>query len=110
MGQEQTIDRRVHNRDRLAMNFRFHHDPSDRVFPARSVDVSAGGMLMNIPAVTPVQVGQPIHLNLHNPATQDSAHAGIRAVIVRVDRAALLTRGYIAIAVQFEQDQPSLVA
>jgi len=85
---------------------RVEHLASRRQFPARAVDASAGGMLMYVPAATPVKVGQAIRLAINGVVPPDLAGlagADLPAIIRRVDRHALLNIGHLAIGVEFDQ-------
>ena len=52
-----SVERRQTRRYPVASNLRFVHQPSERRLPARSIDISDGGMLMYVPATTPVKEG-----------------------------------------------------
>ncbi len=98
-------ERRTHKRFPLATSVQFFHDPSQRDFPGRSVDVSDGGMLMYVPATVPVHIGQCIRMDL--AAVPRNTYSGptdskVQAKVVRVDRNALLSTGHIAVGVQFQ--------
>ena len=99
-------ERRRHARYPMTTTMPFYHGPSQREFPGRCSDVSAGGMLMYVPAATPVRVGQGIRLNvgsLGRPELAQLSQRQVNATIVRVERQKLLTKGHIAIGVQFAQ-------
>jgi c-di-GMP-binding flagellar brake protein YcgR len=102
-------ERRRYTRRSRVMNLRMHHLPSQRDFPARSLDASVGGMKMDIPATTPASVGQSVELLFAGPTGEGSARM-INATIVRVDRQTLLTRGKVTIGVEFAQPQKFLAA
>jgi len=98
------VERRRHPRHPMATSVEFFHGPSRRSFPGRSVDLSAGGMLMYVPATTPVQPGQPIRLSMGSidrPEFSGLGDGPIDATIVRVDRMPLLSKGHIAVGVRF---------
>jgi c-di-GMP-binding flagellar brake protein YcgR len=97
-------DRRQFPRRPLAIGVRFHHEPTGRDFPARCIDISAGGMLMYVPATTPVLPGQQIRIDLTGvtgPDTAALASPDTPAEVVRVDRRKLIPLGRIAIGVKF---------
>ena len=99
-------DRRQHQRFPLAGGVEFFHGPTRREFPGRCVDISEGGMLMYVPAPTPVRVGQPIRLDLASVARPGLLRldAGpMDGTIVRVDRQKLLTVGQAAVGVRFSR-------
>jgi len=104
MGNTPSAERRRHQRYPLATSIDFFHGPSRRDFPARCVDISEGGMLMYVPAKTPVQAGQPIRLNLQGVTRPDVGHMAeepMDATVVRVDRQKLLSIGHVAVGVKF---------
>jgi len=99
-----SVDRRQHARRPLAASVQFHHAPSKRDFPGRCVDVSEGGMLLYVPANTPIQAGHPIRLRMPKPppaAGDDPTYEPVDATVVRVDRHGLLSMGHIAVGVKF---------
>ena len=86
------------------MGIQFYHGPSQREFPGRTVDVSRTGTLMQVPATTPIRVGQTIRLNVSvipHPQFADLGQDPIDATIVRVDRGALVATGQVAVGVRF---------
>jgi hypothetical protein len=88
----------------LARSVEFFHVPTRRNFPAMCRNISKGGMLMYIPASTPVQPGQAVRLHvtgLSLPAVADLAAQPIDATILRVDRQSLLADGQLSTAVRF---------
>lgn len=91
---ETTADRRKHRREASSATVQFFHGPSRREFPGRCLDISEGGLMMYVPAAAPVQAGQAIRLQMPQSAPLD-------ARIVRVDRQRLLSKGHIAVGVQF---------
>ena len=104
MSQPPTTERRRHRRVPLSAGVEFRHGPTRRDFPARSVDLSAGGMLMYVPATVPVRVGQDVHLRIGRVEPDELAHLSGRAVdarVVRVERGALIACGHLAIALEF---------
>lgn len=104
MGSTAPPERRKHQRYPLATSVEFHHGPSQRSFPARCVDISAGGMLMYVPAATPVQPGHPVQVTIGSVSRPEFAGLSERpvdATIVRVDRQALLSAGHLAVGLRF---------
>jgi len=82
----------------------FYHGPSGRIFPGRTVNLSAGGALMHIPANIPVQTGQPIRVAVgcvNRPEFAGLSERPLDATVVRVDRRALLRQGHLAVGVRF---------
>ena len=101
---KKSADRREHQRYPLATSVQFYHGPSQREFPARSIDISAGGMLMYVPAATPVQPGQAIRLKVGGIGRPEFAGLDenpVDATVIRVNRRALLAGGYLAVGVRF---------
>lgn len=104
MSQTSGIERRVHPRHLLGRGVEFFHAPTRRHFPAFCRDISEGGMLMLIPASTPVRRGQSVRLQVSDlpvPGIADMAGRPLNATVLRVDRTPLTTDGQIAIAVRF---------
>jgi c-di-GMP-binding flagellar brake protein YcgR len=97
-------DRRQHARHPLTTSVQFFHGPSRREFPARCANISAGGLMMYVPAATPVQPGQPIRVNIGDVSRPELAGLGDGprdATIVRVNRDALFIAGHLAVGVRF---------
>jgi c-di-GMP-binding flagellar brake protein YcgR len=106
MGAGPSVERRQHQRHPLATGVQFYHGPTQREFPARCVDISAGGMLMYVPVTIPVQPGQPIRLTVGGGTRPEFAvmtERPLNATIVRVDRRKLLSAGHIAVGVKFAE-------
>ncbi len=106
MNVQSQAERRVHRRYPVPASVRVEHLASGRNFPARAVDASRGGMLMYVPAATPVKVGQAIRLavsNVGQPDLTGLAGADRPATIKRVDRHALIRTGHLAIGVAFDE-------
>jgi len=104
MGSTAPPERRKHQRYPLATSVEFHHGLSQRSFPARCVDISAGGMLMYVPAATPVQPGHPVRVTVGSVSRPEFAGLSERpvdATIVRVNRQALLSAGHLAVGLRF---------
>jgi c-di-GMP-binding flagellar brake protein YcgR len=99
-------ERRKHPRYPLAAGVDFYHGPTRRSFPARCVDISQGGLLMLVPAGTPVQPGQSVRLGLgsaRRPELAPLSRQSVDATVVRVDRQALLSAGHLAVGVRFAE-------
>ena len=104
MERSASANRRRYVRYPLATTVQFYHGPSRRAFPARTVDISSGGLLMHVPASTPVAPGQPIRLTLGNHEGCEAVGLDggpIHATIVRVDRRGLLDQGHLPVGVRF---------
>ena len=103
MSEQSSTERRRHPRHPLATSVQFYHGPTQRDFPGRCVNVSAGGMLMYVPPNIPVQVGHPLRLTAAGASRPE--FAGLRgqtvdATITRVDREKYLS-GHLGVAVRF---------
>ena len=88
----------------MATTVQFYHGPSRREYPARSVDISHGGMLMYVPAGVPVARGQPIRLTIGSHGRPELAGLGnkpLDATIVRVDRKGMIELGHLPVGVRF---------
>jgi len=106
MSQGPSADRRKHVRYPLATTVQFFHYPTGREYPARSIDVSSGGILVYVPATAPVAPGQPIRLQLgvHNrPEFAGLTDRPVDATVVRVDRQRMLKAGHLPVGAQFSQ-------
>jgi len=92
----------------MATTVQFYHGPSRREYPARSVDISHGGMLMYVPASVPVSRGQPIRLTIGSTARPELAGLGdkpLDGTIVRVDRQKMLQLGHVPVGIRFAVPQ-----
>ncbi|NBB95772.1 MAG: hypothetical protein GVY16_08530 [Planctomycetes bacterium] len=99
-------ERRRHSRIPRVVNIHLHHKPSDREIPARTLDISDGGMLVSVPATAPVAPGQAICVRAGQdvlprlPIRTDPCQCDdLDARIVRVDRNALLNTGQLQVGV-----------
>ncbi|HUT58439.1 MAG TPA: PilZ domain-containing protein [Phycisphaerae bacterium] len=107
MVQTPSTERRQYPRLALSANVRFFHGPSGRELPARTVNISKGGMMMFVPVAAPLRAGQPIRL-LALPGPGDVRFAPpsgrpVEATVVRVDRRALPAAGRVMAGVRFAQ-------
>ena len=106
MSEMPSTERRAHPRYPLATSVQFFHGPSQRDFPARCVNISQGGLLMYVPARTPVQPGQPLRLCVSAVGRPEFAPFDgkpVDATIVRVDRRKFIEEGHLAVGVRFAQ-------
>ncbi|MCP4379074.1 MAG: PilZ domain-containing protein [bacterium] len=94
-------ERRQHARYPMSTGLQFHHGPTKREVPGRSVDVSESGMLMYVPALTPVKVGQAVYMNLSDIGGRQAESGPVQATIVRVDRNQMTSKGYLGVGVRF---------
>jgi len=102
-------ERRRYVRYPLATSVRFYHGPSRREYPARSVDISGGGILMYVPAGAPIAPGHTIRLTVGGANRPEFApldrDAPVEATIVRVDRHRMLSTGHLPVGIRFQQAQ-----
>ena len=106
MSDASTIDRRRHARHPLPTSVQFFHGMSQREFPGRCVDISQSGMMMYVPATTPVKSGDTLRLTLGNvgrPEFADLDHQPCEASVVRVDRKSILLTGHLGLGLRFAQ-------
>ena len=104
MDQQTPAERRNHSRHPLSITVQFYHGPTQREYPARSVDISSGGMLMYVPVGTPVSTGQPIRVTLGShdrPEFSGLSERPVDATIVRVDRKKMMDVGHMPVGVRF---------
>jgi c-di-GMP-binding flagellar brake protein YcgR len=104
MSTSPSAERRVAQRYSVPARVQFYHDPTQRDFPGRTVDISSSGMLMYVPATVPVHPGQKVKVcvGVQGPDQLGQlAETPIQGTIVRVDRNPLLAVGNIAVGVQF---------
>ena len=97
-------DRRQDQRFPLATSVQFHHGPTQRRIHGRSMDVSAGGMLLCVPPNTPIHAGQALRLNMSQFPLRSLKHVengSVSATVVRVDRGSLTSEGHLMVGVQF---------
>ncbi len=102
--EEKSVDRRRHPRQPMATGVQFYHPTSDREFPARTIDISESGLLMYVPASTPVRPGEPIRLKVagvNRPEFASISKHDLDAKVVRVNRNSLLSEGYLSVGVEF---------
>lgn len=81
MNQPPPTERRCHRRLPLSASVEFRHGPTRRDYPARSVDLSAGGMLMYVPATVPIRVGHDVHLRIGRVDGDELTHLSGRALV-----------------------------
>ncbi len=109
--QTEISERRRHTRYSYSTNLRFRREDG-RALPARCVDISSGGMLLNVLSYQDLYAGQTISLDLDSDDVLDtfpdvylpSSHV-LQATIVRIERGRLSSNGYMSIAVEFDHEQ-----
>ena len=90
----------------MVTGVQFHHATSRNDFPGRCVNISRGGLMMYVPAATPIQSGHTVRLSVgsvHRPEFAPLSEQPIEATVVRVDRRALLTSGHLGVGVKFAE-------
>jgi c-di-GMP-binding flagellar brake protein YcgR len=105
MNDERLAERRTHKRYPLPASVQVEHLASRKAFPARSVDVSRGGVLMHVPAEAPFKAGHNIRLVMENVQEPQFAYLTERdlyATVTRVERKALIHTGTVAVGVAFD--------
>jgi hypothetical protein len=102
-------ERRQHNRIPRVVSIRLHHELTDREIPARTVDISDGGLLLSVPATAPVAPGQTVRVRAGQDVlprvpmrTTPGEADELEATVVRVDRNALLSTGQLQLGVSLE--------
>ncbi len=104
MARPEGSDRRKHPRHPLATTVQLYHEPSRRQYPARSVDISDGGMLMYVPASVPVASGHSVRVTIGSHSRPELAELSDRpldATVVRVDRRKVLHLGHLPVGIRF---------
>lgn len=104
-------ERRKHVRHGYSANLRFRREDG-KALPARSVDISSGGMLLNVLAYQDLFPGQTVTLDLDTDDVLDTfpdvylpCSHDIQASIVRIERGCLSRNGYMSIGVEFLHEQ-----
>jgi len=103
-------ERRKHPRHPLNTGMQFYHGPSRRDIPGRCVDISRGGLMMQVPMTSPVKAGDSLQVSLgaHNrPEFLSLSDKPLDASVVRVDRHPMLKSGTIAVGVKFTSFKPA---
>jgi c-di-GMP-binding flagellar brake protein YcgR len=104
-------DRRQHARHPLATSVEFYHHASRKTIAGRCVDISAGGMMMYVPASTPVRPGQIIDVSMGmipRPEFANLSDTTVSASVARVDRTSLLSLGHLAVGIRFAKASGSV--
>jgi hypothetical protein len=107
--EEQVVqEKRRYTRHEYSGNLRFQRCSGGKLMPARSVNVSSGGMLLNVLAGEGLYEGQLILLDLpahYARLAPDDVKLpflqSVPATIVRIERGDLKTNGYMSIGVRF---------
>ena len=96
-------ERRMHPRELFNTGVTFFLEQAGASYPARTVDLSKGGLLMQVPPAIPAKPGMAVKISSNNNLlshlqNEDDSFA---AQIVRVDRNHLLQTGQLEVAVKF---------
>jgi hypothetical protein len=119
MTQPHTTERRAYPRRPAQAGIRFYHAASRRELPARTLNVSRGGLAMLVPSYVPVREGQSIQIlslppldgegprgdGLEDDAGPRDLERPLDAAVLRVDRASILATGQVQLSVRFHRPQ-----
>ncbi len=104
-----SAERRQHRRIPRVVNVEIEHPAAGCNIPARTLDISDGGMLVSVPPTAPVTEGQPVSIRASQNAlprlpknSDPSSRETLDATIVRVDRNALLASGQLQVGIKLE--------
>lgn len=100
------LDQRRSRRMQISWPVSVWHPKAGRFINGRSVDVSRGGAMIELPLASPMREGQDLEVNFPRAPklTRDKgASARIKgAKVVRIDRSAVFDNAALKVAVQFE--------
>ena len=99
-------ERRRYPRVPLVAGVQCRHGPGRQEFPGRCVDISPEGLLMYVPAATPVRVGHTLRVQLggaERPELGRWSDGPVDATVVRVDRRTLLDVGHVAVGLHLAE-------
>ena len=103
---ETLIDHRSETRTDLAWPISVWLPEANRFFNGRSSNISSGGVLVRIPATTPLRTGHIVELNFPRTMTlakRKGCFARIKSGrVVRIERSELLDDATIGIGIVFE--------
>ena len=97
-------ERRQFERYPLVTGLHFYHGPSECNVPARSQNISAGGVLVSVPVTARIRVGHPIRMNtglIHRPELVGPGRHYVAGTIVRVDHDTLRATGELGVGIRF---------
>lgn len=104
-----SAERRQHRRIPRVVNVEIEHPIAGCNIPARTLDISDGGMLISVPPSAPVASGQAVSIRASQDslprlpkASDPSSRETLEATIVRVDRNALLANGQLQVGIRLE--------
>jgi hypothetical protein len=102
---ETFVEQRRDTRTQLTWPVSIWLPQANRFFSGRSINISRGGVLINVPMSAPVRPGHIVELNFPRTITLAKRRGQFARIksgrVVRVDRGKLLRGGKIDVAVQF---------
>ncbi len=103
----QVVEQRKDVRSDLSWPVSVWLPEANRFFNGRSVNISKGGVMVNMPMTTPVRSGHEVEINFPRTmslAKQKGQYARIKTGrVVRVERSNMLQGGSIGMAVNFNE-------
>ena len=106
MGTQTAVEHRKDVRTDLAWPVSVWLPEANRFFNGRSTNISSGGVLVRVPATTPLRAGHVVELNFPRTmalAKRKGSFARIKSGrVVRIERGELLDDATIGIGVVFE--------
>ena len=100
------IEQRTDTRSDLAWPVSVWLPEASRFFNGKSINISKGGVFIELPMTTPVRAGHEIEINFPRTAAlarEKGKYARIKSgKVVRVDRSNMLEEASIGLAVEFE--------
>jgi hypothetical protein len=101
------VEQRKNTRTQVAWPVSVWLPEANRFFNGRSTNISSGGVLVRIPATTPLRAGHIVELNFPRTmalAKRKGSFARIKSGrVVRVERGELLDDATIGIGIVFEE-------
>lgn len=101
-------ERRIAKRQQLDWPVRVWHEPTQKFYNARSVNVSASGALITLPLTAPIRISETIEATFPPPPTPDdtrhdhnSCEKVFSSQVVRVNRPQSLLTGSQQVALRF---------
>jgi hypothetical protein len=100
-----TVEQRKQTRSDLTWPVSVWLPEANRFFNGKSVNVSKGGVYLNMPMTTPIRPGHEVEINFPRTmslAKQKGQYARIKTgKVLRVERGTMLQEASIGLAVQF---------
>ena len=100
------LEQRQSRRMQISWPVSVWHPKAGRFINGRSVDVSRGGAMIEVPLASPMREGQDLEVNFPRAqklARDKGASARIKgAKVVRIDRGAVFDTAALKVAVQFQ--------